>query len=183
MSRRIDPAAAHLVCTLQTCHQKGDNNIACWYREAVPYSWLCNRYRFGLWKSQCAHYWVATSGMKECVHFYLNTHIYCNLVNWMLLYAMWKSTALHILLFVSRDFVSVRQIAVKDGCYYSASQATITSLKPEQPGKVRYSTATALVFVFWMYLFTYCPILLGLKMDHVVMWWYQLIQEGPNWYG
>jgi hypothetical protein len=37
-----------------------------------------------------------------------------------------------------RDFVSVRQIAAQDGCYYSASQATTTTLKPEQPGKVRY---------------------------------------------
>ena len=64
----------------------------------------------------------------------------------MLLCAMWKSTALHTFFFFCfRDFVSVRQIAVKDGCYYSASQATITSLKPEQPGKVRYCTATPLV--------------------------------------
>lgn len=34
--------------------------------------------------------------------------------------------------------MSIRQIAAQDGCYYSASQATMTTLKPEQPGKVRW---------------------------------------------
>ena len=34
--------------------------------------------------------------------------------------------------------MSVRQIAAQGGCYYAASQATTTTLKPEQPGKVRY---------------------------------------------
>ena len=48
---------------------------------------------------------------------------------------------LFILLLYDRDFVSVRQIAAQDGCYYAASQATITALKPEQPGKVRYVCA------------------------------------------
>ena len=37
----------------------------------------------------------------------------------------------------SRDFVSVRQIAIRRGCYFSASMSTNTTLKPEQPGKVR----------------------------------------------
>ena len=45
------------------------------------------------------------------------------------------------LLLYDRDFVSVRQIAAQDGCYYAASQATTTALKPEQPGKVRYVCA------------------------------------------
>ena len=47
---------------------------------------------------------------------------------------------IHDIVYISvyRDFVSVRQIAAVDGCYYSASQATTTTLKPEQPGKVRY---------------------------------------------
>ena len=43
--------------------------------------------------------------------------------------------------------MSVRQIAFRGGCYYSASQATVTNLKPEQPGKVRYYT-TALFYVY-----------------------------------
>ena len=47
-------------------------------------------------------------------------------------------TEYYLFLLYDRDFVSVRQIAAQDGCYYSASQATTTALKPEQPGKVRY---------------------------------------------
>ncbi|XP_064399305.1 stAR-related lipid transfer protein 3-like isoform X2 [Halichondria panicea] len=37
----------------------------------------------------------------------------------------------------SRDFVSARRIAFRDGAYYSCSKSVVTDLKPEQSGKVR----------------------------------------------
>ena len=36
-----------------------------------------------------------------------------------------------------RDFVSIRHVERSGGRYYSASKGIVTTMKPEQPGKVR----------------------------------------------